>query len=150
MSWVDGLGSLKAVMQKVKSNAPPEEISSKDQYICVSVRAVWVRACMSGHFWVWVCVGRHLTQTVSADHVGWNRPQLPFRFYVLQQSLVKAPGTRRVWFEFASRDLSWQSEECVLDYQDFPLTPLLWKSAWWRRSAILSVKINHLAKSIFM
>lgn len=46
------------------------------------------------------------TQAAPADHVRRDGPQLPLGFNVLQQSLVKAPRTRRVGFQLTSRDLT--------------------------------------------
>lgn len=60
---------------------------------------------------------RRPTEAVSADHVRWYRPEFPFSFDALQQSLVEAPRSHRVGFQFAGCNLSGQpthSTEWVL------------------------------------
>lgn len=71
-----------------------------------------------------------LTQTVSADHVWWDRSELPFSFDVLQQSLMEATGTWWVRFQFTGSDLSWQPQKWALnghhqgDLSEIFITPL--------------------------
>lgn len=80
---------------------------------------VWTVAQVSlnyGHLYMHVGKYQHvcayncqqLTQAASADHVWWYRPELPLSLDVLQQSLVEAPRTHRVGFQFAGCDLTWQ------------------------------------------
>lgn len=60
---------------------------------------------------------------MSADHVRWDWPELPFRFDALQQSLVEASGAIRGGFQFTCWGLSRQP-------QVSPQMPSPWWTKW--------------------